>query len=328
MAAMRPPVPFVGDSEAEAWLTARRWPDGVRCPRCNRADPAQRPRRSLRRYRCRHCRCEFTVTSGTALHASKLGLASWAKAAYASDPGSPALAELLGVSAPTARRVSCLLARSEPPGAARFAALLNPCPAEADRGQAPALPATMSRSDDPIAGMAAGERAVMNALRHRQMGATVAAVADLAGLSVRHTSRCLRALQGRGLADVARTRIMWGYRTREVRLWSLTWRDECARALAYLPRRPVARVDDASHGVPPAYWHLFWSGTSASRLTPAEEGLLIAETLVAGANPHARAWALSRLPVGTLRECRTLRGCDRGAAAAGLDFALRECSGG
>ena len=328
MVAMQSTGPFVGDSEAEAWLSARRWPDGVRCLRCNRADPAQRLRRSLRRYRCRNCRCEFTVTSGTALHASKLGLASWAKAAYASDPGPPALAALLGVSAPTARRVSCLLARGEPPGASRFAALLDPCPAGADRGQASALPATMSRSDDPVAGMAAGERAVMNALRHRQMGATVAAVAGLAGLSVRHTSRCLRALQGSGLADVARTRIMWGYRTRAVRLWSLTWRDECARALAYLPRRPVERVDDASHGVPPAYWHLFWSGTSASRLTPAAEGLLIAETLVAGANPHARSWALSRLPAGTLRECRTLRGCGRGAAAAGLDFALRECSGG
>ena len=324
MAVMESTGPFVGDSEAEAWLTARRWPDGVRCPRCERAHPAQRHRRSLRRYRCRHCRCEFTVTSGTALHATKLGLARWAKAAYASDSGPPALAALLGVSAPTARRVSCLLDRGESRGASRFAALLNPCPAEADRWQAPVLPPTMSRSDDPIAGMAAGEKAVMNALRHRQMGATVAAVAGLAGLSVRHTGRCLRTLQGRGLADVARTRIMWGYRTRAVRLWSLTWRDECARALAYLPRRPVERVDDTSHGVPPAYWHLFWSGTSASRLTPAAEGLLIAETLVAGANPHARAWALSRLPAETLRECRTLRGCDRGAAAAGLDFALRE----
>ena len=59
-------------------------------------------------------------------------------------------------------------------------------------------------------------------------------------------------------------------------------------------------------------------------MTPAAEVLLIAETLVAGANPHARAWALSRLPAETLRECRTLRGCDRGAAAAGLDFVLRE----
>ena len=176
MAVMESTGPFVGDSEAEAWLTARRWPDGVRCPRCERAHPAQRHRRSLRHYRCRHCRCEFTVTSGTALHATKLGLARWAKAAYASDSGPPALAALLGVSAPTARRVSCLLDRGESRGASRFAALLNPCPAEADRWQAPVLPPTMSRSDDPIAGMAAGEKAVMNALRHRQMGATVAAV--------------------------------------------------------------------------------------------------------------------------------------------------------
>lgn len=265
------------------------------------------------------------------MHASKLGLTDWARAAHAPHSSPKAIAGLLGVSAPTARRMSRILNRLEPPpGADRFAALVKACPPDTDEHTdawaVPDLPVTMHLSDNPVAGMSGGEKAAMNALRHRPLGATVEMVARLAGLTARHTRRCLGALQGRGLAKVNGTRIVWGYGSRRVRLWSLTWSDECARALGYLPRRPVAatEADDAPERVPPSYWHLFWSGTSASELTVHEHGLLIAETLVSSTNPHARAWAMSHIPADVLRECRSLRGCDRGAAAAGLDFTIRE----
>ena len=262
------------------------------------------------------------------MHASKIGLADWGHAAYSSDTSPSALSRLLGVTAPTARRLSRVLARvGMSPGAARFAALARERPA--DTGEhthdwtVPDLPFTISPSDNPIVGMSAGEKAVMNALRHRQFGATAQMVAILAGVGARHARRCLRALQGRGFAGCSDTRIAWGYGSRRVRLWSLTWRDECARALGYLPEHPVRAVDGADR-VPPPYWHLFWSGTRASELTVSENGLLIAETLVGSTNPHARAWALSHLPTEVLRECRSLRGCDRGAAVSWLDFTIRE----
>ena len=74
---------FGDDVKAEAWLVAQRWPDGVRCPFCD--GDAISPRKTTRKtpqYRCRTCRKDFTVKTGTVMQDSKLPLGKWAMAFY------------------------------------------------------------------------------------------------------------------------------------------------------------------------------------------------------------------------------------------------------
>lgn len=74
---------FGDESKAEAWLVAQRWPDGMRCPYCQ--SDAISPRKSARKtpqYRCRDCRKDFTVKTGTIMQDSKLPLSKWALGFY------------------------------------------------------------------------------------------------------------------------------------------------------------------------------------------------------------------------------------------------------
>jgi transposase-like protein len=74
---------FGDDARAEAWLVAQRWPDGMRCPYCG--GEAITPRKTARKtpqYRCRGCRKDFTVKTGTIMQDSKLPLSKWALGFY------------------------------------------------------------------------------------------------------------------------------------------------------------------------------------------------------------------------------------------------------
>ena len=74
---------FGDEEKAEAWLIAQRWPDGMRCPYCNGAEIS--PRKTARKtpqYRCRECRKDFTVKTGTIMQDSKLPLSKWALGFY------------------------------------------------------------------------------------------------------------------------------------------------------------------------------------------------------------------------------------------------------
>lgn len=96
------------------------------------------------------------------------------------------------------------------------------------------------------------------------------------------------------------------------------------------------------------------SGTASGRASPARDlristdGLYIAEALIGGRDPHARAWARRRarrrerprrdpharawaintLPVAILIECRKLRGCDTGTPRRWLNCAIEHRSDG
>lgn len=197
----------------------------------------------------------------------------------------------------------------------------------ADSWSAVGLLAMSPRSEQLLAGLTESHRRVLNALRHRQFGATSHTAAALCGVSVGHTRRCLRDLERRGWAQRETRACIWGYRQVRARLWRLTWTGECSEALGCLRRLPVASLEPFDpDGVPPEFWHNFWSGTPADALSISRHGLLIAETLVNGRDPLARAWALQTLPVETLAECRMLRGCDTGAPARWLDIALESRS--
>lgn len=56
-----------------------RWPEGVICPTCGGRSINTLPKRDL--FQCRQCRKQFSPTSGTALHRTRLSIQMWLFAA-------------------------------------------------------------------------------------------------------------------------------------------------------------------------------------------------------------------------------------------------------
>ena len=73
---------FDTEEKAEAWFIEQRWPDGVICPFCESLEVSARPNRKPQPFRCRTCRKDFSVKTGTIMHDSKLPLSKWAIAFY------------------------------------------------------------------------------------------------------------------------------------------------------------------------------------------------------------------------------------------------------
>jgi hypothetical protein len=72
---------FPDDAACARWLMAKRWPEGFRCPACghDRAWELGRERPTLQ---CAACERQVSVTAGTVLHGSHLGLRTWFLAAW------------------------------------------------------------------------------------------------------------------------------------------------------------------------------------------------------------------------------------------------------
>ena len=73
---------FDSEEKAEAWFIEQRWLDGVTCPFCESMEVSPRPTRKPQPFRCRACRKDFSVKTGTLLHRSHLPLSKWAIAYY------------------------------------------------------------------------------------------------------------------------------------------------------------------------------------------------------------------------------------------------------
>jgi transposase-like protein len=115
-------------------LEAMVWPTGRGCPACGYRHSIALAGRDMGKFRARpglyqcsigDCRFQFTVTTRTPLHSTKLPLNTWLKAMWLilqSDKGlsSVRLAEALGVSQPTAWRMGhalrLMVARENPLG--------------------------------------------------------------------------------------------------------------------------------------------------------------------------------------------------------------------
>ena len=175
----------------------------------------------------------------------------------------------------------------------------------------------------PLDGMARGPRRVLAMLRTRIVGATAARVALETGLSVSHTRRCLRRLRAGGFVECETASVMWGYRPQRLRLWRLRIGERTLAALPQMGWSPPPPEEPAT-GVPAEFWWLFWSGECASRLRLPDDAVHVADTLIGGPDPAARAWALEVLPVQALRTLRTMRGYDTGHVASWLDFTIRQ----
>lgn len=77
---------FQSDELAREWFEARLWPDGPICSHCGAfGDAVTRMQGSAHRAgccQCNACRQQFTVTTGTVMERSKIGLHIWLKAMF------------------------------------------------------------------------------------------------------------------------------------------------------------------------------------------------------------------------------------------------------
>ncbi len=110
---------FQDEEHCRRLLESMVWPNGRVCPACGYKHSIAIAGRDVGKHRARpglyqcsssDCRFQFTVTTHTPLHATKLPLRTWLKAMWLllqSDKGlsSIRLAEILGVSQPTAWRI-------------------------------------------------------------------------------------------------------------------------------------------------------------------------------------------------------------------------------
>lgn len=78
---------FPDDATAEQWFIDTRWPDGIRCPKCGSDNIQERKSRKPQPYRCRDCRKDFSVKTGTLMQGSNLGFRVWALAFYLMSTG-------------------------------------------------------------------------------------------------------------------------------------------------------------------------------------------------------------------------------------------------
>ena len=68
--------------KVEALFVEARWPNGVACPDCGSLNVQTRVNRKPQPYRCRDCRKDFSVKTGTVMEGSNLPLGKWAWASY------------------------------------------------------------------------------------------------------------------------------------------------------------------------------------------------------------------------------------------------------
>ena len=78
---------FPDAATAERWFVQTRWPDGPVCPKCNSRNVQTRKTRKPQPYRCRDCRKDLSVKTGTTMQSSKLGLDVGAIAVYLLSTG-------------------------------------------------------------------------------------------------------------------------------------------------------------------------------------------------------------------------------------------------
>ncbi len=71
---------FADEDKCRAYLEELRWPDGVRCPRCDSDKVSRIVKRN--QFDCDSCRYQFSVTAGTLFHDSHLPLRKWFLATY------------------------------------------------------------------------------------------------------------------------------------------------------------------------------------------------------------------------------------------------------
>ncbi|WP_435164800.1 transposase [Falsirhodobacter sp. 1013] len=63
------------EEQCRASFARVRWPEGAQCPRCGASGPTRLASRHV--YQCEKCRHQFSETSGSALHRTRISLRTW-----------------------------------------------------------------------------------------------------------------------------------------------------------------------------------------------------------------------------------------------------------
>ena len=72
---------FADEGEVERMFIEARWPNGIACPLCGSLNIVERATRSIS-FRCRDCKSNFSIKTGTVMQSSKLPLTMWALGYY------------------------------------------------------------------------------------------------------------------------------------------------------------------------------------------------------------------------------------------------------
>jgi transposase-like protein len=75
---------FPDDDACKAYLVRRRWPEGVRCPRCGNSKVYELPHRPFH-WQCQNCSVRgyrFSVLVGTIFENTNIALRTWFKVIY------------------------------------------------------------------------------------------------------------------------------------------------------------------------------------------------------------------------------------------------------
>jgi transposase-like protein len=75
-------VYFSNPANCRSYLVARRWPDGVTCPRCGSADVLFLEKYNRWHCRAKHAAPQFTLKTGTIFEDSPIGLDKWLSAMW------------------------------------------------------------------------------------------------------------------------------------------------------------------------------------------------------------------------------------------------------
>ena len=73
---------FNDEQTVERTFIESRWPDGIACVKCGSLNIHERRNRKPQPFRCRDCRKDFSVKTGTVMQGSNLKLSVWAIAMY------------------------------------------------------------------------------------------------------------------------------------------------------------------------------------------------------------------------------------------------------
>ena len=73
---------FADADNCIAYMVAHRWPDGVTCPTCGRADVTWLARQKKWQCKSAHSKRQFTAKVGTIFEDSPLGLEKWLPAVW------------------------------------------------------------------------------------------------------------------------------------------------------------------------------------------------------------------------------------------------------
>lgn len=78
---------FPDDAAAQAWFEKQIWPNGAHCPHCGSVSIQHPTKHRSMTHRCRDCRKDFSLKTGTLMQGSKLGYQTWAVAIYLAMTG-------------------------------------------------------------------------------------------------------------------------------------------------------------------------------------------------------------------------------------------------